>query len=1009
MIRDRPSIILLVAFSCLLLAGSQPVLGDTARYRFDSWTSGSGLPQNSVYSILQTSDGYLWITTLDGLVRYDGVRFKVFNKLNSKGVNSNRFTKLFEDRDKNLWICTEDGGLTRYRDGTFTSFTTQDGLSDNWTFALRQTDDGKILVRTSSGLARWQDGRFTTISTDLKSFDAVLGYEGGSAALWYRLDTTLRCVKDGNVTDYTVPPFDTDDQSRPQLYEDREGRLWIGTEQSDLFMLKDGELTHFTTKDGLPPYLIRTFCEDREGTLWLGTSGGGLVKYQDGRFTTFTTEEGLPSNQIVAIYEDREGTLWVGTNGNGMFRINKQIIRSHVLTSGIGGKSLYPMIEDRAGNLWIGGDGLFRFKDGVYTYYPPTLSPNDRTSNSRYYNIMGLYEDYDGRIWIGATESLISYKDGRFTDESSMLGDSSDWADINVILRDHKGVLWFGTRKGLFENKDGKSRRYRKEDGLPNEEIHAMIEDRQGALWIGTYGGLVRYHDGQFTSYTEGDGLSSNRVRSLYEDHQGTIWIGTYDGGLNRFKDGHLTRYTTDDGLFSNGVFQILEDDAGNFWMSSNQGIYRVSRNQLERFADGKLNRLTSISYGVKDGMENSECNGGRQPAGLRARDGRLWFPTLNGVVEIDPKDISFNPLPPPVIIESVLLNRKDTAFGEGVEISSDQQNLEIRYTGLSLIRPESASFRYKIEGLEADWVEAGSRRSAFYSHIPAGTYTFRVVAANADGVWNEEGATIRIVVIPLFYQTWWFQVLILLSVAGVVAIIYRLRIGNLKRAQAAQQAFSRRLVSSQETERKRIASELHDGLGQNLLVIKNRAMIGTGLSDSNSKAVEQFKEIDSIVSEAIAEAKQIAYNLRPLHLDRFGLKSALEDMMEKVESASGIKFSSRIVSLDGLLSKEYEINLYRIIQESINNIVKHSYASEALVVVDCGGDILSVTIKDDGKGFKDDPESSIFNRRAGLGVASIDERIRLLKGSLTIDSSPERGTTLRILLPLKGSADGKP
>lgn len=463
-----------------------------------------------------------------------------------------------------------------------------------------------------------------------------------------------------------------------------------------------------------------------------------------------------------------------------------------------------------------------------------------------------------------------------------MLGDPNYWEDINVILRDHKGTLWFGTRTGLFKHRDGKSRHYGIREGLPNEEIHAMIEDRQGDLWIGTYGGLVHYQNGQFTSYTEAEGLSSNRVRSLHPDRAFAIWIGTYDGGLNRLKDGRLTRYTMDDGLFSNGVFQILEDDAGNFWMSSNQGIYRVSRRQLNDFADRRLARLTSISYEVIDGMLNSECNGGRQPAGIRSRDGRLWFPTLRGVVSIDPKGVSFNRLPPPVLIDSVLLNRKDTSLGDGVEIPAGQQNLEIQYTALSFIRPELLSFRYKIEGLDEDWIEAGNRRSAFYSYIPAGEYIFRVIAANADGVWNQEGATIKIVVIPPFYQTWWFQSLIIISFLGIVGLIYRLRIESLKRAQAAQQAFSRRLVSTQEMERKRIASELHDGLGQNLLVIKNRALIGASLSDPDSKATEQFKEIDSIVSEAITEAKQIAYNLRPLHLDRFGLKSALEDYDRK-------------------------------------------------------------------------------------------------------------------------------
>ncbi len=1006
--RFRPRIFLLMVCTGVWLMG-ELAFANSPDYRFDTWTSDNGLPQNSIYSILQTSEGYLWITTLDGLVRYDGVRFRVFNKINSTGIRSNRFTKLFEDREKNLWICTEDGGLTRYHNGKFTTYTTEDGLPDNWTFAVRQTDTGDLLVRSNNGLSRFDDGRFIVITTNTNSFDSVLGYAGRSGTIWYRFETRLRQVTDGGITEFTIPDFSADDQDRPQLYEDRQGKLWIGTLRDGLYLLESGRLTRFTTKDGLPPFMITSFCEDRTGALWLGTPGGGLVKYQNGRFTTFTTADGLPSNRITAIYEDREGTIWVGTNGNGMFRINKQVIKAYLPATTPGGKSLYPMIEDRAGNLWTGGDGLFRFKDGVFSVIPLPPPADQQSAGGHFYNIMGLYEDHDGHIWIGTPDEVFLYKDGKVMEETALLDGGDDWADINVIHRDRQGTLWFGTRMGLFENREGKSLRYRKEQGLPDDEIHALIEDREGAIWIGTYGGVVRYQNGRFTPYTESDGLSSNRVRSLYEDRDGAIWIGTYDGGLNRFKDGRITRYTTNDGLFSNGVFQILEDDAGNLWMSSNQGIYCVRRQQLNRFADGQLTRLTSISYGIKEGMLNSECNGGRQPAGFRGRDGRLWFPTISGVVVIEPKDISFNPLPPPVLIDSALINRKEIAFTNGVDIPAGQQNLEIQYTALSFIRPESLSFRYKIEGLDADWVEVGNRRAAFYSYIPAGDYTFRVIAANADGVWNEAGATIKIRAVPPFYQTWWFQGLVVLAAFGIVAIFYRLRIARLKQAQVAQQAFSRRLVSSQEMERKRIASELHDGLGQNLLVIKNRALIGAGLSDSNSKAAQQFKEIDSIVSDAIAEAKQIAYNLRPLHLDRFGLKSALEDMIEKVAASSGIQFSARIVPLEGLFSKEYEINLYRIIQESINNIVKHSYASEALIIIDRTGETLTITIKDDGKGFDDNPETSIFTRRAGLGIASIGERVRLLGAALTIDSSPERGTTLKITMPVKGTGDGTP
>ncbi|MEW6210214.1 MAG: sensor histidine kinase [Acidobacteriota bacterium] len=433
----------------------------------------------------------------------------------------------------------------------------------------------------------------------------------------------------------------------------------------------------------------------------------------------------------------------------------------------------------------------------------------------------------------------------------------------------------------------------------------------------------------------------------------------------------------------------------------------------LERFAEGKLGQITSISYGVRDGMRNAECNGGRQPAGLRARDGRLWFPTVDGVMVIDPKGVSFNPLPPPVLIESVLVTRNEIDFDEGLEIPAGQQSLEIQYTGLSLVRPEAVSFRYKIEGLDANWTEAGNRRAAFYSYLPAGEYTFRVIAANADGVWNEVGAAIRLVVIPPFYQTWWFQGLVIITLSGIGALIYRLRIDNLKRARAAQEEFSRRLVSSQESERKRIAAELHDSLGQSLLVIKNRAFLGSKKIDDQKAALKQFDQITSAVSHAIEEVRSIAHDLRPLHLERLGLTAAIESIINDVSSSSEIKLSAHIDSIDGCFSPEAEINLYRIVQEGVNNIIKHSGAKEARVEIKRAAGRVSIRIQDDGRGFAAGVEAGSDNKmnsssRRGFGLLGISERARMLGGRCMIQSAPDKGTLLSITVDLENQSDGE-
>ena len=499
---------------------------------------------------------------------------------------------------------------------------------------------------------------------------------------------------------------------------------------------------------------------------------------------------------------------------------------------------------------------------------------------------------------------------------------------VHAIHQDRAGVIWFGTAGGLVSYEHGRSRTYTTRDGLPHNRVTAIRETRDRALWLGTPAGLARFSDGQFTRYGEASGLSGEHVRVIHEDTDGVLWIGSYDGGLTRIKDGVFTKYTTKDGLFDYGVFQILEDDRGDFWISCNRGIYRVSRRELNEFAAGRIRSITSVAYGKRDGLSTLECNGGNQPAGARTRDGRLWFPTQGGVAVIDPHDVKTARQPPSVLLEQVAINNQPSAIHDLVRLLPGQQILEIQYTGISFTNPEQVHFKYKLEGLEDDWTPVGTRRTAYYSHLPPGEYTFRVLAANRDGIWNAQGASIRIVVVPPLWRTWWFRSIGLLVIAATVVLIYHRRVSRLQKAHAAQEAFSRQLIASQERERGRIAAELHDGLGQNLLIIKNRAfMAGSKIADPPA-ALAQLAEISATAALAVEEVREIARNLRPYQLDRLGLTLALKDIIEKVSDTSVIDVTADIDELAGVLPPEAEINLYRIVQEGINNVVKHSGAA---------------------------------------------------------------------------------
>ncbi|MBA3441910.1 MAG: hypothetical protein H0T92_18785, partial [Pyrinomonadaceae bacterium] len=943
-------------------------------------------------------------------------RFTIFNKGATKGISSNRFSTLFEDREGTLWIGTEDGGLTMYRAGTFASYTTEDGLPGNSVRAIRD-DDGGILISTDGGLVRRNQGRFLPYMPQAGEPENLFGYRGRSGALWYVDQQGLHKVKDGDTTTYTVrdglSSLDiygirqgTLEGLYGGLYESRDGSLWIAATDATLSRLKDGIITIYTAKDGLPE--LKAIREDRHGVLWLATDEG-VTQFKDGRFTNFSTASNLSSKFCRTIYEDREGTLWVGTIDGGLNRLSRESLTVYSTQDGLLDSNVYPIYEDRIGNVWIGsnGAGLHKYRDGIFTTY---------TSKDGLLNhlVTALAEDRQGRLWVGGFSGVSWFKDGRFTSATrEVFGDRKDFSSfvVWVIHKDRQGNLWFGTTHGLFKYTDEATTGYTTKDGLAGDDVKTILEDREGTLWVGTYGGLTRHTANQFTSFTEENGLASNRVRSLYEDSDGVLWIGTYDGGLSRFKDGRFTIYTTAEGLFSNGVFQILEDDRSNLWMSCNQGIYRVNHNQLNEFADGKIRKISAVSYGKEDGLLNVECNGGRQPAGVKMRDGKLWFPTQNGVAIIDPAVIPFNPQPPPVAIESLILDRKAIDFNGQVQVAPRKNNLEIHYTGLSFIKPGQVSFKYKLEGLDEDWVDAGTRRTAYYAHLPPGRYAFHVIAANSDGVWNTEGRKLQIIVHPAFWQTWWFLLLELILASSVVLLIYYRRVSQLKKRHRVQEAFSRQLIDSQESERKRIAAELHDSLGQNLLIIKNRALLGarafTAVDHGTVK--EQFDEITESASQAINEVREIAYNLRPYHLDRLGLTSTLEALAERVTRVSQVAFTAEIDRIDNLLPQEAEINLYRIVQECVNNIIKHSGATEAKIVIRKEARSLLVTIQDNGQGGVPNASASTPSHNGGFGLLDIAERVRMLCGTHTIDSVAGQGTIIRVRFSLPCEQKGEP
>ena len=954
-------------------------------YVSDVWGTKEGLPQSSVTAVLQSSDGYLWLGTLGGLVRFDGVKFELFTPATHRGLPSSRIRALHQDRRQRLWIGTEDGGLVMYEHGVFTPFQSSAVSLATVFFIADAPDDGLWvgsvmgLIEIRGGTARQHrraDGSLLTPESDM------VEHEG---ALWFGTRWGLVRYSPGGIRTFTTAdglPHD----SVHALLKSRDGSLWVGTDGGLTQWINGAIVTRYAAELTHPE--ITTLREDATGRLWIGTKAG-LNVLSNRSVTPFRSPSALASDPILSITDDREGNVWIGTVMHGLARV--KAARVSMLYPNPGSLvSVVPITEDREGRMWVGAtcNGLVRY-DGnerrVFTSrdgLPPDC-------------VWSLLADRDGSMWVGTWGGGLARMRKGAVDVFTHANGALAHDVVLSLFQDRQGVVWIGTQGGLQSFTDGAFKVYRAADGLVHDDVRFITEDRGGALWIGTTNGVSRLADGRFTNYTSREGLSHDSVRAIHEDGDGTIWIGTYGGGLTRYRDGRFAAIRQRNGLFDDVVSRILEDDRGFLWMSGNRGIFRVSRAALNDFADGRIGAVTSISYGTSDGMKNHEPNGGAQPAGWRARDGRLWFPTIDGVAIID-ATVADNQLSPPIVIERVAVDDRSFDISGPIVVPAGRTRLEIQYAGLSLVAPDKAQFRYRLEGYDTAAVDAGTRRTAYYTNLPPGRYTFRASGSNNDGVWNNAGATLQIVVPAPFWMTWWFRLSIAFTLLALAFIVHRTRVSRLERQQREHEAFTRRLIDSQEAERARIARELHDTIGQSLVLIKNQALRGAGKAAGDHSAIN---DISAMATHAIAEVKEIAYDLRPYQLDRLGLTKALDALIARIERSTTLRVETRIASIDGVLSKAAEITLYRIIQESLNNIVKHAQATAVNIEIEHHQGLVRARIRDDGAGFN---VADAIHAPRGMGLAGIIERAGMLGATLDIDSTPGRGTSITLSIPTK-------
>jgi len=963
------------------------------------WTTENGLPQNTVTAIAQTRDGYLWLGTFGGLARFDGVKFTIFNSANTPGLISNRFTSLYVDNEGLLWIGTEAGEVLSFQDGQFQFYTRPDAGEARAIQTFYRDRAGTLWAGGDDGQLIRINPLISTMADLFPERGKLAGgamrsiFEDSAGQLWVGTSINLALLRGNTLT--IIPEIKGSAANGiVGVCPHPDGGLWIAM-KNVIGRFLNHRFTPYINPNPHPAYLAG-LAMGKEKTIWLSYGNDHIYGLKGDQISEFKLLE-KATHFVCSLLEDREGNIWVGTSGDGLIRLRKRRVTMITTAEGLPAGGAGPILEDAWGNMWIGTDnGFCQLSQGKLRSYF-TRSPK---LNNDIWNLAALYMDKAGFLWIGKDNSIARFKDGKATEY---------WFEqirrVFAITEDSQGRMWLGTQDGLAHFRDGKIIKiYKPGDGLVHNHVCFIMEDRSGALWLGTTDGLSRFKDGVFTNYTTRDGLSNGYVRAIYEDQDGALWLGTYGGGLNRLKDGRITQINTQHGLFDDFVSRMLVDESDQFWMLGNRGIFRVSRSELNDVAEGHRQSLAPTVFDTTDGMIPSEGNGGCQPAGWLSRDGKLWFPTIGGVAVVDPHENP--PKPPSVEIERVLLDGGALDLRRPIEIGPGRDNLEIHYTGLSLSKPEQIRFRYRLSGLRDDWVDVGTQRITYFPRLRPGKYKFSVMAISADGIISDQEASLEFFVEPSFWQTIWFQSLAVMMLAGLLLAVYRWRVSQYRRKNLQQEIFARQLITSQERERKRIAAELHDGLSQSLVIIKRRAMICLEAADDQERTQEHLQEIAEASTQVINEVKEIVFDLHPQQLDRLGLTGAISDLLDRIASVNNWQLTKRLDELDGVFPKDAENSLYRIVQESVNNISKHAEATNVMVSLWRKTDQIELILMDDGKGFAV-YETVDWSRQSGFGLKSIFERAKLLGGQATIESIEGQGTEIRLRLPLTNRYDG--
>ncbi len=954
-------------------------------FTFRVWQREQGLPQNFVRALAQTKDGYLWVGSDAGVSRFDGVRFVSFGL--PEGFQAGPVQTLLGDGQGALWIGSVGRGLGRWQNGRFRAFTTADGLPSDSVNALAEDREGRLWVGTEAGLAVWQNGHLDTFNAapELAGKPITSLFSKRTGTMWIGAKGAgLFSLRGGELLQVHDPVFDNLLQDPHCLLVDHEGRIWVGAGDDSVLYREGEQWRRYRFPRHLARHYVSALAEDPDGTVWAGSVSEGLFQFKHGKLVAVNASSGLSDNLVEALLVDREGKLWVGTHG-GLNRLRPKNLSVIGYNEGLGNGAVQGLAEARPGMIWASksSEGLYLW-DGRYFRPLPAagLSPGDGRAGA-------LLMAKDGSCWMGGARGLLQFKDVRNVESEPGLPALTN-LDVSALGQDAPGRLWVGTRQGeLWRQDNGQWLAQRM--GPQVHAITAIVPERDGSMWVGTAGdGLFSVEGKADGRWRKRSGLLSDWVRTLYLDGEGTLWIGTGGGGLSQLKEGRVATYTTREGLPENTISQILEDDTGNLWLGGDRGIVCVSKHELENLAAQKMPAAYPQVYGRTEGMLSEECISGFFPIGLRTKSGLLWFPTQEGIVVADPHHQTMEIPAPAVVLEETLVDGVPDA-AESLRLAPGKHRLEFRYTGLNFDAPERVRFRYRLEGLDSDWVEAGSSRSASFPYVPYGKYRFEVIAGNGKGGWNKTGASVSVTVQPHLWQTWWFRVPASLGLLAAIAVTSRVMEKRKLHRRLEQLERERALAH----ERERIARDLHDDLGSSLARISLLSGLLRADRDNPSQVESHAVKISQSADQTVRALEEIVWAVRPGSDSLQSLVEYIAHFANELFEGGGIH--CRLDLPQDLpahpLQPEVRHNIFLVVKEALTNTLKHAAAREVHVRAEATGNALEIMVQDDGRGF----DSNGHSRGNGLG--NMRRRAQAIGENVTIESRPGQGTTVRLSL----------